>query len=225
MIFNDFYTIMGEFNIKFPIYCDFMVSFYYGTMASGKSMQLLAKAHDFQEHSIPFLVIKSEIDDRDGENKIYSRALGSRECVTISDTDNIFNLIVTFNEINLVKIKWVLVDESQFLTPEQVEQLCALSDIYDMNIICYGLKTDFKTHLFPGSKRLLELADEIHEIKSICYCGKKTMVNARINTNKEIVTEGSQIEIGGDDRYVALCRKCYFEKTHNKNYKFTVDDK
>lgn len=199
-----------------------MLVFNYGTMASGKSLQLLAKAHDFQEHKIQFLVLKSKIDNRDGENVIFSRALDTqRECVTISEEDNLFSLIETFislNQYSVNSLKWILVDEAQFLTPKQVEELAALSDNYNINIECYGLKTDFKTNLFPGSKRLLEIADEIKEIPSICYCGNKTMFNARLNQYREIVTDGEQIEIGGDDKYVALCRKCYFQKTCNKNY-------
>lgn len=205
-----------------------MLTFYYGTMASGKSLQLLAKAHDFQEHKIPFLILKSKIDDRDGDNVIYSRALGSqRECVTISEEENLFMLIEKYININGYtnkQLKWILVDEAQFLTPKQVEELAALTDNYDINIECYGLKTDFKTLLFPGSKRLLEIADEIKEIPSVCYCGNKTMFNARINQSKEIVTDGQQIEIGGEDKYVALCRKCYFEKTCNKNYIKNIEE-
>ena len=115
-------------------------------------------------------------------------------------------------------LKWILVDESQFLTEQQVEELAAIADNYGINVICYGLRTDFKTQLFPGSKRLFELADSIEEIKSSCYCNSKTSINARIDKNKKIVTDGEQIEVGGDDKYVSLCRKCYFEKTGNKYY-------
>lgn len=198
--------------------CFYMLKFIYGTMSSGKSLHLLATAYSFQEHKIPFLTLKSKIDDRDGENVVYSRALGKRECVMISVDDNIFYLISKYLQISNSKLKYILVDEAQFLTEKQVDELAAISDILKINIICYGLKTDFKTKLFPGSKRLIEISDEIQELPSICYCGNNTMFNARINANKEIVTDGNQIEVGGDDRYVALCRKCYFEKTGNKFY-------
>jgi thymidine kinase len=118
-------------------------------------------------------------------------------------------------------IKWILVDEAQFLTSKQVEELAAISDNFNINILCYGLKTDFKTNLFEGSKRLFEIADSFEEIKSSCYCNNKTLVNARINENKDIITDGEQIEIGGDDKYISLCRKCYFSKIghylYNKN--------
>ena len=198
-----------------------MVKFYYGTMCSGKSLHLLATAHNFQEHGIPFLILKSKIDTRDGENVVHSRALGSKECITIDNDDNIFEIISSYIQLTerTKKLKYILVDEAQFLTPIQVEELVAISDNLDIGVICYGLKTDFRTELFPASKRLIELADKIEEIESICFCGNKTMFNARMNSNKEIVTDGNQIEVGGEDKYVALCRNCYFKKTGNKYYK------
>ena len=98
------------------------------------------------------------------------------------------------------------------MTPEQVEQLAAICDNFGINVICYGLRTDFKTKLFPGSQRLFELADSFEEIKSSCFCDSKTMFNARVNANKEIITDGDQVEVGGDDRYISYCRKCYFKK-------------
>ena len=198
-----------------------MVKFYYGTMCSGKSLHLLATAHNFQEHGIPFLILKSKIDTRDGENVVHSRALGSKECITIDNEDNIFEIISSYLQLTerTKKLKYILVDEAQFLTPAQVEELVAISDNMNIDIICYGLKTDFRTELFPASKRLIELADKIEEIESICFCGNKTMFNARMNSNKEIVIDGNQIEVGGDDKYVALCRNCYFKKTGNKYYK------
>lgn len=195
-----------------------MLTFKYGTMASGKSLHLLATAHNFQEHNIPFLIVKSKIDTRDGENTVYSRALGKKECFTIDSDDNIFEIISTYCQMTDTKIKYILVDEAQFLTEKQVDELAALNDKLNIDIVCYGLKTDFKTKLFPGSKRLIEISDKIEEIESICFCGNKTMFNARVNNKKEIVTDGEQIEVGGDDKYVALCRKCYFEKIKNKYY-------
>lgn len=200
------------------------VLFKYGTMNSGKSMHLLATAYNFQEHNIPFLVLKSEIDDRDGENVIHSRALGDRECVSIGKEANIYELVATYTQISGEKLKWILVDEAQFLSEEQVEELVAIADNMGINIICYGLRTDFKTRLFPASKRLFELADSVEEIKSSCYCGSKTIVNARVNSERQIVTEGAQVEVGGDDRYVSLCRRCYFTKTKHKLYKKEEED-
>lgn len=196
----------------------------YGVMGAGKSLQVLAMAHNFQEHKIPFLLIKSSIDNRDGDNVVHSRALGDRECITVSPDDNLFNIIYRYQEhvsnIMLPEelLKWIIVDECQFLTDEQVDQLVEVVDKLNINVICYGLKGDFKTKLFPATKRLFEVADSVEEIKSSCYCGKKAMFNARIDSEGNIVTNGDQIEVGGDDRYVALCRKCYYRKLYgNKN--------
>lgn len=192
-------------------------------MGSGKSLQLLAIAHNFEERKIPFILLKSEIDDRDGKDVIHSRALGDRKCVTISTDVNIYNLVVKFINQQLAlgfdKIKWILVDEAQFLTEYQVEELAALCDRIDISVICYGLRTDFKTKLFPASKRLFEIADSVEEIKSSCSCNKKTIFNARVDENKNILTNGNQIEIGGDDKYISLCRNCYFKGINHPLYK------
>ena len=191
-------------------------------MGSGKSLQLLATAHNFQEKKIPFIILKSEIDDRDGQDVIHSRALGDRECVTIKKTTNLHKLISTMANINNVmykpQLKWILVDESQFLTKEQVDQLAAVVDKFDISIMCYGLRTDFQTNLFEGSKRLFEVADTLIEIKSSCECDGKTIFNARIDGKGDVIVDGEQIEVGGDDRYVSMCRKCYYEKTKNPLY-------
>lgn len=196
-------------------------------MGSGKSLHLLATAHNFQIHSIPFVIFKSEIDDRDGENVVHSRALGDRECVSVSKVDDLFKIICAYKEkevLGIGQIKWILVDEAQFLTTEQVDQLAAIVDVFGISVICYGLRTDFQTHLFEGSKRLFEVADTIEELKSSCYCNSKTIFNARVNVRGEVVTDGEQVEIGGDDRYVSLCRKCYYEKTGNRLYQKEIED-
>lgn len=196
--------------------------FYHGPMASGKSLQILATAYNFQEKKIPFIIFKSEIDDRDGSEIIHSRALGDRECVGIKSTTNLYKLIVTMMNINNAtykpQLKWVLVDEAQFLTKEQVDQLAALVDKFGISVMCYGLRTDFKTQLFEGSKRLFEIADTIEEIKSSCECDNKCIFNARIDKHGNVVVDGEQIEIGGDDRYTSMCRKCYHEKTKHPLY-------
>ena len=192
-------------------------------MGGGKSLQLLATAHNFEERSIPYILLKSEIDNRDGLDVIHSRALGDKECITISVDINIYDLIVKFVNQQITfgydKIKWILVDEAQFLTEKQVEELAAVCDKFDISVICYGLRTDFKTKLFPASKRLFEIADTIEEIKSSCNCNKKTIFNARIDNSKNIITNGNQIEVGGDDKYVSLCRKCYFKGINHPLYK------
>lgn len=197
--------------------------FYHGTMGSGKSLQLLASAYNFEERKIPFVVLKSSIDTRDGKNTIHSRALGDKECTDIDSDVNIFKLIGSMLDItNLYgqkPLKWVIVDEAQFLTEKQVDELAAVVDIYHISVMCYGLRTDFKTKLFPGSKRLFEIADTIEEIKSSCYCGDKTIFNARISETGEVVTDGEQIQVGGDESYTSMCRKCFFEKTKHPLYK------
>ena len=109
-------------------------------------------------------------------------------------------------------IDWFLIDEAQFLTTEQVDQLARIVDDYGSNVVCYGLRTDFKSNMFEGSRRLFEIADSIDEIKSTCTCGRKTIINARIDANGDFVEDGAQVEIGGDDRYIAVCRKCWRNK-------------
>jgi thymidine kinase len=202
--------------------CHGKIKFNYGAMGSGKSLHLIATAHNFKIHSIPFIVLKSKIDDRDGDDVIHSRAIGDIECVGISTDDNLYEMISKYLNADLFYgakgLKWILIDECQFLTEKQVDELGAIADNLGINVLCYGLRTDFRTQLFPGSKRLFEIADSFEEIKSSCYCNSKTIFNARINKDGEIVTDGEQIEVGGDDRYVSLCRRCYFEKTHNPLY-------
>ena len=193
----------------------------YGCMGSGKSMFLLATAHNFQEKGIPFIALKPSTDTREGDSAIHSRSLPERECILVDEDVNIYEAVKNMIQLTDVtfqdRLKWVLVDEAQFLTPKQVDELAMIVDILNVSVLCYGLRTDFKTKLFPGSKRLFEIADTIEEVKSSCHCGNKTIVNARINDRGELVTEGEQVEIGGDDRYVSLCRKCYFKQLKNKN--------
>ena len=183
-------------------------------MNSGKSGMLLMQANQFEESGIPFICLKSALDTRDGEDVIYSRVGISRECITVSTSDNLYNLMVSVNDESELRDipapKWVLVDEAQFLSAKQVEQLGMVVDNLSINVMCYGLRTDFLSHTFDGSKRLMELADEIDEIKTSCSCGRKAIVNARFQNGK-ITTEGEQIMIGGNETYVPLCRKCYFD--------------
>lgn len=191
--------------------------FTYATMNTGKSMILLAKAYSFQERNIPFLIIKSRIDTRDGKDVIHSRSLGDRECIGVEPKDNVLKIVETEMLQQEKYFKWILVDEAQFLTEKQVDELTEVVDKHNINVICYGLRTDFKTHLFPGSKRLFEVADTIEELKSTCSCGKKTIYNARIDECGQIVLEGNQVEVGGEDKYMSVCRKCYKDKKVLKN--------
>lgn len=191
--------------------------FIFGPMNCGKSMHLLSKAYNFEERNIPFLVLKPKIDDRDGENVIHSRALGDRECVSVEENTNVYELVKEEMLKQNKHFKWILVDESQFLTPKQVDQLSNVVDNFGSNVMCYGLRTDFKTNLFPGSKRLLEISDSLEELKCSCSCGNKAIYNARIDFKGNIVTDGEQVEIGGNDKYISMCRKCYKEKIKEIN--------
>ena len=178
-------------------------------------MWLLAKAHSLEDRGQKILLLKSSIDTRDGNGVIHSRSLGDRPCTIINPEDDIIK-VVSGNQDIKNPIKFILVDEAQFLTEKQVEELANIVDFLGINVICYGLRTDFQTKLFVGSKRLFELADNIHEIESTCECGRKTIVNARIDNDGNVITDGEQIEVGGDDRYVALCRKCYYNRKKKK---------
>ena len=196
------------------------LKFIFATMNSGKSLDLLSLAHNLQDENIPFIVLKSEIDTRDGEHTIHSRAIpGGRPCIPVSSEDDVVKIVEENSDINT--LKYVLVDEVQFLTPEQIEQFAYLVDEYNIDVICYGLKTDFKTKLFPASQRLFEIADEFYKIDSYTqYEGNsyKTMFNARLNSEGNIVVNGKQVEVGGEERYKAISRKEYFRRTKHPLY-------
>lgn len=186
--------------------------FRYGTMGSAKTALLLTTAYNFEERKMRYLCLKPVIDTRDSKNVIRSRIGIERECQWIYPTTDLYEFTREyFRSIGAV-VDWFLVDEAQFLSAEQVDQLSRVVDDFGTNVICYGLRTDFQTHLFEGSKRLFEIADTIDEIKSTCTCGNKTIVNARIDSRGDFITEGAQVEIGGDDKYIAVCRKCWRNK-------------
>ena len=190
--------------------------FYYGCVNSAKSLRLLSTAYNFEEKGIPFMVMKSSIDTRDGDGVIKSRAGLERECISVSPDLNIYSTIKETLEIlnvqGVSKPKWILVDECQFLSEEQVNQLSDVVDFFEINVMCFGLRTDFKSRLFPATKRLFELGDEFEEVKSSCECGKKTSINARVDKDGNVQSEGSQILVGGDDIYHPICRRCWKEK-------------
>lgn len=186
--------------------------FRYGTMGSAKTAMLLTNAYNFEERGIAYLCYKPATDTREERNVIRSRIGIERECKWIYPESDIYQEITNMNESGGMLPEWILVDEAQFLSAVQVEQLARIVDDYGCNIICYGLRTDFQTKMFEGSRRLFELADTIDEVKSTCSCGGKTIVNARIDSKGEIITEGQQVEIGGNDRYMAVCRRCWTNK-------------
>lgn len=180
-------------------------------MGSAKTAQLLTTAYNFEERGILYRCYKPVVDTREEKNVIRSRIGIERECGWIYPDTNLYELILGGEETHYIP-EWVLVDEAQFLTPEQVDQLAQVVDDQGVNVICYGLRTDFRTHLFDGSRRLFEVADTIEEVKSTCTCGRKTIVNARVNSRGEIITEGEVVEIGGNERYIAVCRNCWRNK-------------
>lgn len=186
--------------------------FRYGTMGSAKTALLLTSAYNFEERGMKYVCMKPIIDTREKSNVIKSRIGIERECQWIYHDTDLYQLAQDLFEESMTVIDWFLIDEAQFLTTEQVDQLARIVDDYGSNVVCYGLRTDFKSNMFEGSRRLFEIADSIDEIKSTCTCGRKTIINARIDANGDFVEDGAQVEIGGDDRYIAVCRKCWRNK-------------
>ncbi len=180
--------------------------FRYGAMNCGKTTSLLQVAHNYEEKGLNVIIIKSKLDLK-GDDKVVSR-LGIQRKVDILLKPG----EKVINKINFKNLKCILVDEVQFMTPPQVKELWIISKLYDIPVICYGLKTTFKGELFTGSKPVIELADEIEELTTICSCGKKAKFNARI-VNGEYVYEGDEVAIDGIDAiYEPLCGECYIKK-------------
>ena len=187
--------------------------FRYGAMNAGKSAALLSVAHNYEEKGMPIILLKPSIDTK-GDNKVTSRIGIERDVdILLAPEDFILDKMP-----NKQKPWAIIVDEAQFLTPEQVEELFVITKIYDIPVLCYGLRCDFQMKGFPGSTRLLELADDIEELKTICSCGKKATQNLRL-INNQPVFEGEQVEIDGksDIQYTSVCGECYL-KLKEKHY-------
>ena len=183
--------------------------FYYGAMGSSKTANALMTEYNYAERGQKALLGKTNIDTRNGIYKIKSRIGLEKDCVLLSD-------ICAMGDEALKGYDAIIVDEIQFAAKEQIDFLARIVDELDVPVLCYGLRTDFQTNLFEGSKRLLELADEIKEVKTVCWCGKKATCNARYN-EQGIVREGSQVLLGANDEYIALCRKHFMEgKLHEE---------
>lgn len=178
--------------------------FKYGAMGSSKSAQALITKFNYEELNMKVWLIKPSTDTRDGKNIIKSRIGLKCEAEIIYPGMDITDM---YNKKPAVDV--IISDESQFFTPEQIDQLRFIVDNYNIPVLCFGLRTDFLTHMFPGSRRLMELADSITEIKTVCRCGSKATVNARIDPTGNIVTEGSQVFLGDNDSYVAMCHRCW----------------
>ena len=179
--------------------------FKYGAMGSSKTAQALITKYNYEENEMKVWLLKPSADTRDGAATIRSRIGLQAECEIATPERDIYT---RFREGFWNNCDVVIVDECQFLTPRQIEQLRAIVNDFSVPVLCFGLRTDFQTKLFPGSMRLMELADCIEEIKTMCDCGAKATVNARINDGY-IVTEGAQVVLGGNDCYIAMCHRCY----------------
>lgn len=181
--------------------------FRYSSMGAGKSIDLLKVAYNYEERGQKVVLMTSGIDDRYGKNKITTRIGLQRDAIGIKRDDNIYEYIKNLDYIP----DCILIDEAQFLTEKQVDELTDIVDFLNIPVICYGLRTDFRFNLFSGSKSLFALADKIEEIKTICDCGKKAIANMRIIDGNPTIN-GEQVYIGGNESYKAVCRKCYKQK-------------
>lgn len=181
--------------------------FKYGAMGSSKSAQALITQFNYEELGMSVWLIKPSTDTRDGADIIRSRIGLERRARVITPEQDICEEYRREGKHDVI-----IADEAQFFTPEQIDQLRYLVDTEDLPVLCFGLRTDFLTHFFPGARRLMELADSITEIKTVCACGRKATVNARIDRQGRIITQGDQVLLGGNDSYVAMCHKCWKQK-------------
>ncbi len=173
--------------------------FYYGAMGSSKTANALMTHFNYEEVGQKALLCKPKMDTRDGQTKVRSRIGLEQECILLED-------LVKMPKEEIMKYDCVIVDEVQFATPEQIDFLSDIVDFMDVPVVCYGLRADFQNRLFPGSERLITIADIICELKTVCWCGRKATCNTRYNENG-VVRSGPQVMLGANDSYVALCRK------------------
>ena len=180
--------------------------FKYGAMGSSKTAQALITKYNYEENDLNVWLIKPSADTRDGEQILRSR-IGLEATVEVIPPER--DVYQVFQDTRQGKCDVIIVDECQFMTSRQIDQLRGIVNDFNVPVLCFGLRTDFQTRLFPGSHRLMEVADTIQEIKTMCDCGAKATVNARIDGHGHIVTEGAQVVLGGNDSYIAMCHKCY----------------
>ena len=187
--------------------------FSYSTMNAGKSTVLLQASHNYGERGMKTMLFTAELDNRSKVGNISSRIGLSEKASTFNNDDNLFSSVQ--ERLNIDKISCVFVDEAQFLTEKQVWELSDVVEILNIPVMCFGLRTDFQGKLFEGSSSLLAIADELKEIKTICHCGKKANMVVRVDSNGKVLTEGAQIEIGGNEKYISLCRKHWKNEMEN----------
>ena len=181
-------------------------------MGSSKSAQALITKFNYEERGMTVWLIKPSIDTRDGANIIRSRIGLKSEAHVITPE---MSIMEEYHRIG--KRDVIIADEAQFFSPSQIDELRTLVDEEDLPVLCFGLRTDFLTHFFPGAQRLMELADSLTEIKTVCECGRKATVNARIDGRGRIVTEGGQVMLGGNDSYLAMCHQCWKRKIREQS--------
>ena len=179
--------------------------FHYSTMNAGKSTVLLQAAHNYRERGMEPYLLTAQFDNRAGEGKIASRIGIGTAADTFGENDDLFLKIEA--QTKAVDLACVFIDEAQFLSKDQVWQLARAVDDLHVPVMCYGLRVDFRGELFPGSATLLALADEMREIRTICHCGKRATMVVRQDKNKNVLTGGEQVQIGGNETYVSLCRR------------------
>jgi thymidine kinase len=184
--------------------------FYYAAMNAGKSTTLLQADFNYRERGMETMLWTAAFDDRSGEGTIGSRIALNAPANTYDETVDLFAAVG--EELKKRRLHCILVDEAQFLTQRHVLELCEVADKLSIPVLCYGLRTDFQGKLFPGSAALLALADSLVELKAVCECGRKATMNLRVDAEGHAVASGAQTEIGGNDRYVALCRRHFFER-------------
>jgi len=184
--------------------------FYYSSMNAGKTTALLQSSYNYRERGMNTLVLAPQLDDRYGVGKVCSRIGLETEAITFGQGDDLLKIVS--DTIEDGPLHCVLIDEAQFLTKDQVFQLGEVTDRLNIPVLAYGLRTDFQGEPFEGSKYLLAWSDNLKELKAICDCGNKATMGIRLDENGKTVTEGSQVEIGGNDRYVSMCRKHFKEK-------------
>ena len=182
--------------------------FKYGAMGSSKTAQALITKYNYEENDMKTWLIKPSADTRDGVDILKSRIGLQAKVQVILPEEDVYERFV---QTRKGSCDVIIVDECQFMMPEQIDQLRAIVNDFEVPVLCFGLRTDFQTKLFPGSLRLMELADAIEEIKTMCDCGVKATVNARIDCEGHIVTEGAQVLLGGNDAYIAMCHRCYIQ--------------
>ena len=189
--------------------------FNYSSMNAGKSTMLLQANHNYKERGMNTVIYTSSIDNRYGKKEIVSRiGLKEESNIFFSSTD-IYKEIINFNKEK--KVDCVLIDEAQFLNKDQVTQLGQIVDELDIPVLTFGIRTDFKGNLFEGSEYLLAWADNFKEIKTVCHCGRKATMVLRLDKSGNVIEEGDQIEVGGNEKYVSICRKHFYEKNIGKS--------